>query len=173
MSIEPEERSEIEQRIKLGASYFQQGRFDETITEYRKVIEMNSKDACAHNDLGVVYAEKGMLDEAIIKYKKALEIDSNLAGVHYNLGLAYAEKEMYDEAMTEFYEAYHIFLTEMEEGKEDVKKDLKELEKDIVCLNYERGVGLPPFSLVFRWIFSRMKRWPKRRRKTYYLHAIP
>ena len=51
------------------------GQLDEAIACYKKAIELDPKDAIAHNNLGLRWRTKGRVDEAIACYKKAIELD--------------------------------------------------------------------------------------------------
>ena len=61
------------------------GQVDEAIACCQKAIELDPKDASAHNNLGAARAGKGQVDEAIPCYRKAIEFDPNLAEAHNNL----------------------------------------------------------------------------------------
>ena len=60
--------------------------YDEAIACFRKAIELDPKDAMAHNNLGDALRQKGQVDEAIACYRKAIELDPKYAAAHCNLG---------------------------------------------------------------------------------------
>ncbi len=51
------------------------GQVDEAIACYQKAIELDPKDAIAHNNLGLALQAKDQRDEAIASYMKAIELD--------------------------------------------------------------------------------------------------
>jgi tetratricopeptide (TPR) repeat protein len=68
--------------LKLGNAYERDGNLDEAIAEYRKAIELNSRNAVAHNNLGVLYKRKGLHADATREFQKAVEIEpSNAIGL--------------------------------------------------------------------------------------------
>jgi len=76
----------------LGHVYFENGKLDEAMDQFKKTLQINPYYVTAHNNLGLVYFEKGKIDEAIVEYRRALEINPNHAGAHYNLGIALSRK---------------------------------------------------------------------------------
>ena len=89
----------------LGLFYYEKGRFNEAIKEYRKALIINPYYHLAHCNLGAVYGEKGMLDEAISEWNRALAINPKSVVAHYNLGMAYYKKGRLDEATFEYKQA--------------------------------------------------------------------
>ena len=70
----------------LAAVLKQNGRVNESLIVSQKSVQLDPKDAEAHNNLGVLLQEQGRLKEAEISYRKALELKPDYAGVHFNLG---------------------------------------------------------------------------------------
>ncbi|MGQ9629366.1 MAG: fused MFS/spermidine synthase [bacterium] len=95
---------------RLGVLYQERGMLDEAISEYKKVIEVDSSLApIAHGRLGDIYQEKGMLEEAISEYKEVIRADPGLAVMaHIRLGTIYQKKGMREEAIDEFKRALEI-----------------------------------------------------------------
>ena len=79
-----------------------QGKLDDAIACYRRVIELDPKLAAAHNNLGIALKHQGKLDEAIACYHKAIELDPKLAVAHYNLGGILKDQGQLDEAIACF-----------------------------------------------------------------------
>jgi protein O-mannosyl-transferase len=92
----------------LGLAYFQQGRLDEAISQYRKVLQINPDETDALNNLGSAFLQQGRLDEAIAQYRKALAIKPDSAETHYNLGNALFQQGRTDEATAQYQEALAI-----------------------------------------------------------------
>jgi tetratricopeptide (TPR) repeat protein len=92
----------------LGLVYFQQGRLDEAITQYQKVLQINPVETDALNNLGSAFLQQGRLDEAVAHYRKALTINPDSAETHYNLGNALFQQGRTDEAMAHYQKALSI-----------------------------------------------------------------
>lgn len=56
--------------VKMAYIYFQEGRWDKAIEEYRKLIALDPEDINTHNMLGDVYVKKGSGREAFEEYMK-------------------------------------------------------------------------------------------------------
>src|SRR3990170_1166389 len=94
--------------MNLAFAYYNQGRTDEAIEEYRTALRLRPNLASVHNNLGLVYYNQGRTDEAIEEYRAALRLKPELALAHLNLGLAYAKKGYVDEAIEEFRNALRL-----------------------------------------------------------------
>ncbi|HOC52569.1 MAG TPA: tetratricopeptide repeat protein [Caldisericia bacterium] len=82
--------------------------FEESEDKYKKAIELNPKDAEAHNNLGVLYYNQNKFKEAEYEYKKAIELNPNHAGAHNNLGGLYYTQKKFKEAEYEFKKAIKL-----------------------------------------------------------------
>src|SRR5258708_31014810 len=56
--------------VKMAYIYFQEGRWDKAIEEYKKLIALDPEDINTHNMLGDVYVKKGASREAFEEYIK-------------------------------------------------------------------------------------------------------
>ncbi len=56
--------------VKMAYIYFQEGRWDKAIEEYKKLIALDPEDINTHNMLGDVYVKKGSTREAFEEYLK-------------------------------------------------------------------------------------------------------
>ncbi len=56
--------------VKMAYIYFQEGRWDKAIEEYKKLIALDPEDINTHNMLGDVYVKKGSTREAFEEYVK-------------------------------------------------------------------------------------------------------
>ena len=54
--------------VKMAYIYFQEGRWDKAIEEYKKLLKLDPDDINTHNMLGDVYVKKGSLREAYDEY---------------------------------------------------------------------------------------------------------
>jgi len=85
----------------LGQYYLATGRFKDAVDQLKASVDLNAKDAKAHNDLGVAYLELGKeaqrnedlktgfsyFGQSHMELTKALELDSSLLEARFNLGL--------------------------------------------------------------------------------------
>ena len=94
--------------INLGVVYYEQGRVDEAIAEYRKALKINPNFDGAHNNLGSAYFKKGLTSEAIREYEKAVRINPYYVDGRYNLGVAYSQLGRVDQAIIEYKKALKI-----------------------------------------------------------------
>ena len=64
----------------LGNAYYEQGKLNEAIAEYKKAIEIDPDFADAYYNLGNVYDEREELEQAIVHYKEFIRLArTNLA----------------------------------------------------------------------------------------------
>ncbi len=59
----------------FGVKCAKMGLWDEAIMRWKRVVEMDPKNAQAHNNLGVAYESKGDFEAARAEYKAAIELD--------------------------------------------------------------------------------------------------
>ncbi|MBM4162489.1 MAG: tetratricopeptide repeat protein, partial [Ignavibacteria bacterium] len=75
------------------------GRFDEAVSESRRVQELNPVSPDAYFYLAFVLSYAQRYDESIAQLKKALELNPNFANAYMMLGVNYAQIRMYAEAL--------------------------------------------------------------------------
>jgi predicted O-linked N-acetylglucosamine transferase (SPINDLY family) len=71
----------------LGAANYAQGKFEEAIATYNKVLLIKPDYPEAHNNIAAAFRALGKFEEAIAAYNKALLIKPDLAEAHSNLGI--------------------------------------------------------------------------------------
>lgn len=79
-------------RFLLGSLYARGRYFQESLTQYRKVIELDGSSYRAMNNVGNIYLRTGRPEEAIKYYKNALGLRADFLPAYYNSYLA--RKEM-------------------------------------------------------------------------------
>jgi tetratricopeptide (TPR) repeat protein len=72
--------------LSFGYALLQEGKVDEAILQYRKVLEARPDYAKARNNLGSALAMKGDLDGAAAQYRQALETTPDYPEAIHNLG---------------------------------------------------------------------------------------
>jgi predicted O-linked N-acetylglucosamine transferase (SPINDLY family) len=68
------------------------GRLNESLIPSQKSVQLEPRDADAHNNLGIILQELNRLDEAEASLKKALTLRPEYAEAHYNLGITLKEQ---------------------------------------------------------------------------------
>ena len=64
-------------RVHLAFLFYLQNKYEHSIAQFRKVLEMNPQYYMAHAMMGNVYALAGQFDEALVCYARAREADAN------------------------------------------------------------------------------------------------
>ena len=64
--------TEAEKHFRQGYEYYSQGKYEQAIDEYQKVIEIDPNNSPTHYNLGLVYHMQGKLDDAVVAYQKQL-----------------------------------------------------------------------------------------------------
>jgi tetratricopeptide (TPR) repeat protein len=86
--------------VSLGKIYYsEKGLYYESVTAYKKAIDLDPGYLDARMGLAEVYEDKGLYKEAIDEYRKVVEADAKNTGALYNLALVY-EKVDPKEAMS-------------------------------------------------------------------------
>jgi tetratricopeptide (TPR) repeat protein len=94
--------------LNRGKDYFAEGKYDQAIQEFDKVLAANKELGEAYFFRGVAYYYKKDYDRAIADYNEALRIDPNYAFALNNRGYAYRQKGDYDRAIADLNEALRI-----------------------------------------------------------------
>ena len=69
-----EEAIRINPNNNLGYVYYQQGKLDEAIVEFKTALSLNPNLTKAHSNLGTVYSEQGNNEQAITHYKEFIRL---------------------------------------------------------------------------------------------------
>lgn len=113
---------DIDKYITLGDNYFKEGKFDESIAEYKKALEIKPRDDIL-NKLGQAHQQKRLADksegqpakidtftsEKTLDEMPRLETDQVLSIEElYDRGISYYDKGMIDKAIEEFKEVLEL-----------------------------------------------------------------
>ena len=119
--------------MSLGKIYYsEKGLYYESVTAYKRAIDLDSHSVDARMGLGEVYEEKGLYKEAIEEYRRVIELDGKHTGAMYNLALVY-EKVDPRAAMTQW-ERYIELASPLATEKDWVdvaRQHLKKLKSQI------------------------------------------
>ena len=82
----------------------QKDRFEiqSNINKFKRVLELNPRNAFAWDTLGGYYKALGQYDDAIDAFQKAVSLDSSKAFYYHHLGLVYAAVGRHNEAIDAF-----------------------------------------------------------------------
>jgi len=94
-----------------GVLFERDGQFQEAMWNYKKAIELDPKNAGAHNGLGNLYLRIRELDKAKKEFQLVLMLDPTDAKARNNLGLVYLNMNEYIKAASEFIKAIDISPT--------------------------------------------------------------
>ncbi len=114
--------------VALGKIYYaEKGLYYESVTAYKKAIELDARSVEARMGLGEVYEDKGLYKEAIEEYRRVIEAEPTHAEAHYNLALVY-EKVDPHEAITQW-ERYIALAAQLPAQKDWVDVARQHLRK--------------------------------------------
>ena len=104
-SIDPDDPNTF---YLLGVSYEMDGRMEESLNAYARVIEIKPDHAKALYRLGLLYLRKRDFEAALEPLQKALEIEPRSAELNFRLGLAYDRMQDHEKAISFFSKAVEI-----------------------------------------------------------------
>lgn len=85
-----------------------EGRYEESIEEYKKAIELDADSAELHYSLGLAHLKLGDRTKATDAFNEAIRLKPGWAEAHYDLGRAHYELGEYETAATSFEEAVRL-----------------------------------------------------------------
>ena len=91
-----------------GRDYLSKKQYNEAVTEFKKVIDIDPEHKNAHYCLGEAYYWSGMFVDAICSYQAATVIDSNDKIIYLMLGITYSNVGSYGSAISQFQKAIDI-----------------------------------------------------------------
>jgi tetratricopeptide (TPR) repeat protein len=91
-----------------GATYIHLKQYDQAISDFSKVIEINPQLVEAYNNRGFAYYALQQYDKAIADYAKIIQINPQDAEAYTNRGITYTDLQQYDQAMADFAKAIQI-----------------------------------------------------------------
>jgi tetratricopeptide (TPR) repeat protein len=122
------------QWFNVGVTRFSQGRYDESLQAYDKVLQIDQQNAAAWNNRGIVLGLLGKSDAALQSFMKATSINSSFAEAWFNLGIAYDIFGEYDKAIKAYTKA-----TEIRPNYEQAQINMNE------DINFVRNNPMNPF----------------------------
>jgi tetratricopeptide (TPR) repeat protein len=98
----------IEGHFYKSITHFHMKEFENAELEMKKVIELDSNNAAAHENLGVILSRLGRDEEAETEISIALSLNPESYQTHINLGIILMRLGKYKEAKTEINEAISL-----------------------------------------------------------------
>jgi tetratricopeptide (TPR) repeat protein len=94
--------------LSKGIEFFKQGKYDDAIEYFEKVIEKFPSSTAAYYNLGISYLRKGDVDQAITSLEKAVESNPEAIEAYFALGECYFNKGESEKAMQSFSRALEL-----------------------------------------------------------------
>ena len=83
----------LNKEVQITYNKFQQDKYDEVVSEYKKIIETSPNIVYGYSGLGEVYKERGKLDDALSEFKKVIEIEPKNGWGYYSVSYVYSLKK--------------------------------------------------------------------------------
>jgi tetratricopeptide (TPR) repeat protein len=119
--------------MSLGKIYYaEKGLYYESVTAYKKAIDLDVNSVEARMGLGEVYEDKGLYKEAIEEYRRVIELDGKHTGAMYNLALVYEKTDPRESiAQWERYIALASQLPSEKDWVDVARQHLKKLKSQV------------------------------------------
>lgn len=98
----------------LGLLRYEEGRYDEALSEYSETLRIRPDYAEARNNIGVVLVKVGRIEEGIAQYREALRLRPDLSGCRLNLAHALASSARFGEALEHYREVVRVRPADVE-----------------------------------------------------------
>jgi tetratricopeptide (TPR) repeat protein len=106
----------------LAHTYYNSGRLDEAIMEYKEAIKLSKHYPKARYNLGLAYAYSGQYDKAIEEFQNTISMDPDHVDAHMSLGRVYQHLGLIDKAIEEYREVLRV-----EPDRTDIYNNIVEL----------------------------------------------
>ncbi|MBI3994669.1 MAG: tetratricopeptide repeat protein [Nitrospirae bacterium] len=93
---------------KLGDAYYELGRYEQALDEYRKAVEIRPNFVDILTKIGIALREKGDLDQAVEAFVKAKNAGPRYVSAYIHLGITYYTQGRRDRALEEWKAAQKI-----------------------------------------------------------------
>lgn len=82
----------------MGDAYSKSGIYDDAVSSYKKVLEINPTDIDTLTTLADIYYDSKDFSNAALTYEKAMKLDNRQPDVYYKLGESYIKLNQSDNA---------------------------------------------------------------------------
>lgn len=107
--------------FKKAEDAFLEGAYDEAISNYKKIIEIDSASFEAYENLAIAYTKVNQIDNAISTLEKSICLCADDFSVYNNLGVLYFKKSMYLDAKT-YFEIALLLNPDYKEARQNLGK---------------------------------------------------
>ncbi len=146
-------RAGVSTLLEKAALLQKEGRKEEAIAEYRKVLRIRPEHGMAHASLMGLYRHLGRLDEGEAQYRAVLRVNPDIPEVHYNYGFLLIDRGKPEEAINAFeralelnpsYADAHANLAVLMTGSDQSSRAITHLRK---ALEIDRNHRLARYNL--------------------------
>ncbi|HHJ35451.1 MAG TPA: hypothetical protein ENJ87_06775 [Gammaproteobacteria bacterium] len=118
----PEQVSQVAPLLIEARKYFDDKQWVQANCLYQQVIDIDSKNITALNDLGLIAMEMGMLSLAVDFFTMANEVDARDLSINKNLAVAYTRMSRFTDAILQY-----ICILDIDENNLDAHGELARL----------------------------------------------
>jgi tetratricopeptide (TPR) repeat protein len=93
--------ADLQRFRNLGKAYYEQGKYDDAVEQFEKVVGSGQAFATDHLNLGLALLEDNRLDVALGELTTARQMDPKLLAPRYVLGVLYKHEQRYPDAEAE------------------------------------------------------------------------
>src|SRR5262252_7484501 len=93
-------QARAEEHRNLGIAFFKTGMLDESLREFRRVVELRAGDTAARYYIGLVLARQAKWEEASAALRECTSVPGAKPAVFHNLAFVLEQQHRYDEART-------------------------------------------------------------------------
>lgn len=119
-----------------GAVYIDRGKYEQSIRDFTRVLEIQPNHVLALTNLGTVYFKKGEFNQSIRRYTAAIELNPNDAEIYCNRGEAWMHLSEWDKAKADLTVAKAMGLDIIDSFQNDYE--------NIADFEQKNGVQVPP-----------------------------
>ena len=95
----------VDEHRNLGVAFYRTGMLDESLREFRRVVELRPSDGSAYFFLGLVHFKQAQWQQAIEAFRQAAELGGSQPALLHNLALAYEKAGSLDQAEATYADA--------------------------------------------------------------------
>jgi hypothetical protein len=111
-------------RFNLAHTYYDSGRLNEAIREYKEAIKLRKHYTKAQYNLGLAYAYSGQYDKAIEEFQNTISLDPDHVDAHMSLGRVYQHLGLLSKAIEEYREVLRV-----DPDRSDIYNNIVELRQ--------------------------------------------
>ena len=128
--------------INKALQLHEEGKFQDAITLYSNVLEIQKNDPKLLFLLGTAYIQLGKTEKGIEKLKKSISLNPKNAFAYSNLGNAFKDLKRYDEALASYDKAIQINpnLADIHNNRGSILKNLKRYEEALA--SYDKAIQI-------------------------------